>query len=108
MSQTSIIVHSLKSTYLTIRFSAPTQPSQKITKSTPATPREPPRFEQQNYNFSIDGKLEHNQYIGAIRLMQIEEENGAEDFGAGVEYTVEEGINGFVRVSGSFKIRKKL
>jgi hypothetical protein len=31
--------------------------------------------------------------------MQIDEEDDAEEFRAGIEYTVEEGIKGFVKVS---------
>ncbi|KAI6175361.1 DE-cadherin [Aphelenchoides bicaudatus] len=90
-----VVGHEETTTELTSTSRSSTQPS---TTKKASVSREPPRFEQQNYNFSIDGHLEYGQYIGAIRLMQIEEDEDADEFKAGLEYTIEEGIKGFVKV----------
>lgn len=68
------------------------------------------QFEQQNYNFTLNGHLDHGQYIGTIRLVQPDDEEPDEEFSAGIEYTVEEGIKGFVKIDpdGTLRLDSKL
>ncbi|KAI6211786.1 hypothetical protein M3Y96_00471300 [Aphelenchoides besseyi] len=61
-------------------------------------------FERSHFNFTLTGPIDHGQYIGTIRLRQDDKIREDEEEQPPVEYAVENGIKGFVRIDPTYGI----